>query len=399
MSSFTSFFAGGKKSASNDEAPQFALQDNWRRRYGMPQVWAGLLLLAFLGQCAWLMQRMPLTPMEQSYIQAGQAQLSSGLVAADSVRSPLSALTAALLVPRDRFQRFFGVSWRARLPFLFAGLLLGASLWYVARRLYGNAGGYIALALYAFAPAMVMRASSAQPVMLAMWGAFGAVFTAIAVSHTLYAPREVVLWNWKRIGLLGVALALAIGSQFALAWILPVVLAFMLWIVPERRGAALAIFVSSCVVALALLWMFYAFRPGVMFAGLANLGDLREFMPQLFARSLTYQLLGRFFLRQAAPTLLLVVALIAFAAWKRTRYFGTMAPLIMFVVLIALGICLPHEGGYNLFVIAMPFAYVFAAGVFADLLETRYSGIVFSVLLGILIAHLMFSLTGLARIS
>ena len=36
--------------------------------------------------------------------------------------------------------------WPARLPFVLIGLLVGGSLWYVARRLYGNAGGYVALA-------------------------------------------------------------------------------------------------------------------------------------------------------------------------------------------------------------------------------------------------------------
>jgi len=35
--------------------------------------------------------------------------------------------------------------------------MLGGSLWYVARRLYGNAGGYIALALYCFSPAMIVN--------------------------------------------------------------------------------------------------------------------------------------------------------------------------------------------------------------------------------------------------
>ena len=107
--------------------------------------------------------------------------------------------------------------WRARLPFIAIGVLLGASLWYVARRLYGNAGGYIALALYAFSPAIIMRAAEIQPAIVAAWGAFGMVFTAIAVSHTLYAPRAVVLWNWKRIGLLGLAIALGVGSHLSLA--------------------------------------------------------------------------------------------------------------------------------------------------------------------------------------
>ena len=117
-------------------------------------------------------------------------------------------------------------------------MLLGSSLWYVARRLYGNAGGYIALSLYAFSPPVILRASTIQPATVAAWGAFGAVFTAIAVAHTLYAPREVVLWNWRRILLLGLALAFAIGAQFSLVIIIPLALAFMFYLVPERRGAA-----------------------------------------------------------------------------------------------------------------------------------------------------------------
>src|SRR5207247_7003811 len=95
-------------------------------------------------------------------------------------------------------------------PYLFFGVMLGGSLWYVARRLYGNAGGYIALVLYCFSPAMIVSVAGAQSLgeMGGVWGAFGAVWTAIAVAPTLYAPREVVLWNWRRILLLGLSLAL-----------------------------------------------------------------------------------------------------------------------------------------------------------------------------------------------
>ena len=83
--------------------------------------------------------------------------------------------------------------------------MLGGSLWYVTRRLYGNPGGYIALTLYCFSPGMIVSAAGSQNLgeMGGVWGAFGTIFTAIAVAHTLYAPREVVLWNWKRILLLG----------------------------------------------------------------------------------------------------------------------------------------------------------------------------------------------------
>lgn len=377
--------------------PAFALQHDWRRQYGRPQVFAALLLLAFLGQCLWLMAHTPLSPMERTYVQAGQTQLNSGDLAGDAVRSPLTALTSALAVPRDRLPRFGPLRWLARLPFLLAGLLLGASLWYVARRLYGNSGGYIALALYAFSPAMVMRAASAQPVMLATWGTFGGIFTSIAVAHTLYAPREVVLWNWKRIALLGVALALAIGAQLALVMILPLALGLMLWIAPERRRAAIAIFAAACAVAWLLLWSFYSFHTGALLTGLGHL-NAHEFQFSLLGHKLTYQLLGVFFLRLPAPTLLLLAALIAFAVWKRPRYFGAVAPLLAFACLIVLGIVLPHEGGYALFVAALPFAFVFTAGVFADLLETAAGGIVLGLMGGILIAHAMYSFMGLARL-
>ena len=314
------------ETASNNGAPAFSLQRDWRRQYGRPQLFAGLLLLAFLGQCLWLTAHVPLSPMEQSYIQAGQAQLSTGQVVPDAMRAPLTSMAAALLVPRDRFQRFAPLRWEARLPFLFAGLLLGASLWYVARRLYGNTGGYVALALYSFSPTMVLRACTAQPVALAAWGTFGAVFTAIAVSHTLYAPREVVLWNWKRILLLGVAIALAVGAQFALALLLPLILVFMLWVAVERRGAAFAIFACGCAVGMLLLFVFYGFHLGALGAALARI-NAGEFMPGLLGRALTWELLARFFLHEPAPTLLLVVALIMFAAWKRPRYFGVTVPL------------------------------------------------------------------------
>jgi hypothetical protein len=133
-------------------------------------------------------------------------------------------------------------------PLLGFGLLLGASLWYVSRLLFGNAGGYVALALYCFSPGIVRSSAiwSAEPEIGAAWGAFGAIFTAIAVAHTLYAPREVILWNWRRIMLLGLSLALAVVSQFSLIVVVPAALAFMLYLAPTRRLAALAIWGAAC---------------------------------------------------------------------------------------------------------------------------------------------------------
>ncbi|MBZ5511972.1 MAG: hypothetical protein LAN70_12480 [Acidobacteriia bacterium] len=401
---------------------------------GIPQIIAGALLAAFLAQCLWLAVHSPMREMELAQIERGQTLFHQHVFAAEAARSPIiPVLAAAPLIgsgirigegldnhgsetratqtraTQNRATRFPGATpffyphprswrWRARLPFIAIGVLLGASLWYVARRLYGNAGGYIALALYAFSPAIIMRAAAIQPAIVAAWGAFGMVFTAIAVSHTLYAPREVVLWNWKRIGLLGLAMALAVGSHLALAAVALLALGFMLYLVPERTGAAGAIVAVACAVALVLLLAAYGFDVPAMAAAVRGL-RAADFAPRLLGRKLTYNLLAVFFLRMPGVLAALAVALIGYAVWKRPRFFGVTAPLVSFGVLIVLGITMPHLGGYDLFVASLPFAFVFIAGVFADLLETSYGSLVTGILTGILAAHAAFSVAGLARIS
>ncbi len=387
---------------------------------GKPQILAALLLLAFLAQCLWLALHSPLRDMELAQIRQGEVLLHGHTIAPEALRSPVTPILAAvpllgsgetagsgaLARASDSAQRNISPAWfahprswrwRARLPFLAIGVFLGASLWYVARRLYGNAGGYIALALYAFSPGIIIRAATIQPAIVAAWGAFGAVFTAIAVAHTLYAPREVVLWNWKRIGLLGLALTLAAGSQLALAAVVLLALAFMFYLVPERSGAALAIMGASCGVAFLLLFAAYGFDLHAMAAAWGGLRSA-DFAPQLLLRPLTYTLLAVFYMRMPAVLVALAAALIAYFAWKRPRFFGVTAPLLAFATVLVLGIILPHLGGYNLFVAALPFAFVFVAGVFVDLLETRYSGLVTGLLTGVLVAQAVFSVTGLMRL-
>src|SRR5438270_508809 len=153
---------------------------------------------------------------------------------------------------RERFGR----------PQILAGLLLlvflGECSWLVHR----SAGGYVALGLYCFSPA-ILRSSAvwfAEPEVGAAWGAFGTIFTAIAVAHTLYAPREVVLWNWRRIVLLGVSLALAIGSQFSLIVVIPIALSFMLYLAPGRRTAAAMILAAASALGFLFLCASYFFH-------------------------------------------------------------------------------------------------------------------------------------------
>ena len=243
-------------------------------RFGRPQVLASLMLLAFLAQCLWLVERGWRTgsvdPEEIYRLERGTSlwkhrgvlapaaetppayetelnasiptpQISPENGSHDPNHSPLWYLIAAaplLLSPVSlRPESIHQLHLLAAAPYIIFGLVLGASLWYVSRRLFGNAGGYIALALYCFSPGIVRSSALwfAEPEVGAAWGAFGAVFTAIAVAHTLYAPREVILWNWRRIVLLGLSLALAVGSQFSLIILAPVALGFMLYLAVTRR--------------------------------------------------------------------------------------------------------------------------------------------------------------------
>ena len=228
-----------------------------RERFGRPQFLAGALLLAFLAQGVWLVYSElhatessgGLGAAEQVRIASGWRQFHGGGIAGapfpdppnqlplevsrdasnfDTEHSPLLSLVTAaplLVVPQSLLNPESSPHWRwlPHLPFLACGLALGSSLWYVARRLCGNLGGFLALTLYCFSPSMI-RASAVwhtEPEVLAAWGSFGAIFTAIAVAHTLYAPREVVLWNWRRIVLLGISLAIAVGSQFSMIIVVP----------------------------------------------------------------------------------------------------------------------------------------------------------------------------------
>ncbi len=251
-------------------------------KIGLPQIAALVLLLLFLAQSLWFMANVPITQMESSYIEDGLLHVDRLLNAGTDYRSPLipvlAGVPARLIDSHGNFVHLSQYRFLIRLPFLLSGLLLGASLWYVARRLYGNFGGYIALGLYCFSPMVITRSSQVQPDIVGAWGAFGLVFTAIAAAHTLYAPRDVILWNWKRIVLMAISIALCVGSQWSLWIVLLPALAFMLWVGHVRPAAVLSIFGAACALALFFLWGIASFRPAV-FAEALRSAHWIEFSP------------------------------------------------------------------------------------------------------------------------
>jgi hypothetical protein len=278
--------------------------------------------------------------------------------------------------------------------------MLGASLWYVARRLYGNAGGYIALALFCFSPAMIVNAAGTQSLgeMGAVWGAFGSIFTAIAVAHTLYAPREVVLWNWRRILLLGLCLALATGNQFSLGVLALVILPLMLWVAPVRPRSVLAIWTTVIAVAVVLLFAAYFFEPALFWQGMLHARWI-NFDPVAFRMSVSHRsALQTVFVSSPPLMLALPVALIAYLGWKRTRYFGNTAPLLIAALMLVLALGAPNFPGQGFHLTMLVFLFVFVSGVFADLLETKQPLLVRAGLCGLLSASAIWNLLQLARL-
>ena len=399
-----------------------------------PQFAAAALLLAYLLQCAWLVrvQSMRAGPDSDQALRIyqGLEQWKNGVIAGtpeslrseaitgvpsaaraghlrvrdgyDQDRSPLYYLVAAaplLLRPGSWLPDSFGPLVAAS-PYLFFGLMLGASLWYVTRRLYGNAGGYTALALYCFSPAMIVNVAGTQSLgeMGAVWGAFGTVFTAIAVAHTIYAPREVVLWNWRRILLLGLSLTLVAGDQFSLAVLAVVILPLMLWVAPVRPRALFAIWTTAVAVGMALLFAAYFFEARLFWQGMRHALWI-DFEPEAFGVFVSYRNAWQtVFTGSPALMLVLPAALIGYLGWKRARYFGNAAPLLMALLMLVLAMGASNFKGQGFYLCMLIFLFVFVAGVFADLLETSQSVFVIAALVGLLSASAIWNVCELARL-
>jgi len=399
-------------------------------RFGRPQFLAGLLLLVFLAQALWLVdRRLSHFPVSgQSFvIREGWGQWRGKWIAGAHFSTRLeeagvlpwvgdrdgfdpdhaalwylvASVPLAWLGDRPDFDARAGWGWLAAVPTLLFGGLLGASLWYVSRRLYGNAGGYIALTLYCFSPRIICNAALwfSEPELGAAWGAFGALFTAIAVAHTLYAPREVVLWNWRRILLLGLSLALAVGSQFSLAVLLPICLGFMLYLAPMRRGAAFAILVAACLGGLMILFASYFFHFGMIWQAMRH-ASFWGISARAFTMSGAYRQAAEQF-GQSSPALVLAFpgALIAYMVWPRARYFGNTAPLLVALLFLVLGLGTPHYPGLGFHLVALPFLFAFVAGVAADLLETRQQSLVLACIAALLGASAVWNIWQLARVA
>jgi len=247
-----------------------------------------------------------------------------------------------------------------RIPFTLIALTLGAALWWVTRRLYGNAGGYIALGLYCFSPLVVDAATSPSSEILTTLGLFAAVYTGMGVAHAMHGPRR----KWRpRIILLTLAFGMVAASHVvAILPMIVLVAAFMAYLAVGHRSPLPLILLLCSAGMLLLVFASYAFQPDAFSyyvrSGAARFTFSLDAAKQLFRA-----------LPNAGITIAAAIAALLYLVTRRSRYFGNTAPLLCTLLLlpfVATGI----YGEARLW--ALPFLLTFIGGVFADVLETRH---------------------------
>jgi hypothetical protein len=339
-------------------------------RVGRPQIFAGLMLLFFMVQCLWVANTRKLSDLEYRYIAAGltgkdaKAVNSSpftGLVAAFPVHVTSLArkiatpqLGAALAVPHP---------WFLRLPFVVFGVWLGAALWWVARRLFDDDGGYVALALYCTSPAMITISSNIGPEILLAWSSLGLIYTAIGVSHTLYAPPK----KWiPRIIILGLSIGFALATAWWSITLVLLALAYMMYLAPGCRRKAFTVLASASLVGCAVWALIYCLT-GSFGLGIKPLLAQKPTLEAL--ANLTFALSGH--TDGYVLVFLFIVALTAYGSWPRARYFGNTAPLLTSLIAVLLFSLVPAVRIWDA-TLGLSFVFIFIGGLGADFLETRF---------------------------
>jgi hypothetical protein len=364
-----------------------------RFRFNLPQRIAAGLLALFLVQGLWVASHQTLTDRDYQYARCGRetwerpsalagyyttcGNIHDGILAYRLAGLPLTLSVLAeraldvFRSPEDKVVQTGGEvsTWELRhqithillllrLPFLLAGCVLGGCIWWVTRRLYGNLGGYTALALYCFSAPVLKACLSPNTEVLAALGVYGGVYTCIGVAHAMQGPRR----RWRpRIVLLTLLFGLAAASHIAA---LPVTallgLVLMLWVAEGHRSQVLPVVLVASAGALMLLFVCYGFSPDAYsYVFRSAAGFLRVSLDPAL----------RFFstLSNAGVTVAAGAALALYLTLRRSRYFGNTAPLLCALICMML-VVTGVQGSPWLW--SLPFLFTFAGGVFADMYES-----------------------------
>ena len=368
-----------------------------RFRFNLPQRIAAGLLTLFLLQGFWLIGHETLTDRDYQYARCGRemwerpsplagyfttcGNIHDGVLAYRLAGLPLTLnleferVLDLFRKPEDRVVQQPGEShfsdlstWElrhqlthvlllVRLPFLLAGVMLGGGLWWVTRRLYGNLGGYTALTLYCFSPAVLRACAAPNAEVLAALGVYGGIYTCIGVAHAMQGPRR----KWRpRIVLLTVLFGVAASSHIAA---LPMVallgLAAMLWVAEGRRSLVLPVVLIAVAGALALVFACYGFSPDA-FSYVFRSAAGMVWVSMDPARRLFSTMAN------AGITVASAAAAVLYLGLGKSRYFGNTAPLFCFLAFVTL-VMTGAPGSPWLW--ALPFLLTFVGGVFADAYE------------------------------
>jgi hypothetical protein len=367
-----------------------------RIRLRRPQQIAGLLLLLLLGECLWIVSHQALTEQDYNYARCGRemwerpspiagyfttcGNLQDGTFAYRAAGLPLtldrivSELADKLRKPENRM--YTGESsdtstWEMRhelrsvvflehLPFVLFAIWLGGGLWWVTRRLFGNEGGFLALAFYCVCPAVLHAATTPNNDILAAWGLYGTIYTAIGVAHAMQGPRR----KWRpRIMLLMIALGLTASASIAAGIFgLLASIVLMLYLAEERRGQVIQVLALTFVGAFAIVLASYAFSLNA-FSYLLRGGGARIWFSLLPAR------LALLNFSNASLLIALGVALLLYPSSRRSRYFGNTVPFVLALLLLPL---VTTQVATRPWLWALPFVFTFLGGVWADALESRW---------------------------
>jgi hypothetical protein len=350
-------------------------------RFNRPQQIAAVLLAMLLVQCLWVVWHRQLSESDYEYARCGRemwekpSPLAGYFTTCGNIHDGTLAYRAAGL-PLTLQRIFAGqasststwemrhevsyVSVLMRLPFVFAALALGACLWWVTRRLYGNTGGYVAQALYCFSPPVIAAATYPNNEIWAAFGLFAAVYTAIGVSHAMQGPRK----KWRpRIVLLTVVLGFTAAAHVSAFMIgLALMVIFMAYLAEGKRAYLPTLLIVWVLGSLLILFASYAFRPDafsyVFRSDAAKVGFSLDLARAFFST-----------LTNAGITMAAIGALGLWLASRRSRYFGNTAPLavaVLLMVMITTGV------QTEMWLWALPFLLAFVGGIFADILESRY---------------------------
>ncbi|MGA2571182.1 MAG: hypothetical protein ABSF23_11740 [Terracidiphilus sp.] len=363
-----------------------------RFRFNLPQRIAAGMLALFLLQAFWLTSRQTLSDTDYQYARCGRetwerpSPLAGYYTSCGNIHDGILAyrlaglpLTLNLLAergldlfrkPEDRVvqtgsepsvwelrHQMTHILLLLRLPFLFAGFLLGGCIWWVTRRLYGNFGGYTALALYCFSPSVLKACVAPSAEVWAALGVYGGVYTCIGVAHAMQGPRR----KWRpRIVLLTVILGVAATAHIVA---LPVAallgLAAMLWIAEGYRSQTLPVVLAAVAGALVVVFACYGFSPDAfsyVFRSSAGFVGVSADPARRFFSTFA----------NGGEAVAACASLVLYVAVRKSRYFGNTAPLLCTVPLMAL-VMTGAPGSPWLW--ALPFLLTFIGGVFADAYE------------------------------